>query len=201
MLLPLLFIPLLNYTLLSSSNLNRPYIISVVDTASLNNKSNQAVINIQLIINESLSHATSQRLCLYRAWSCAGLEPTIPVKCWDFWDINPYNPLKVNQRFGGTRRLRLRRRRLCQAKNEYEASIKWVVSCLDYSVTLMMEAICSTAKSANFQRTKRRYIPEDKNLHNHSLKVMITVSGPSNTLSVSTNDTELASSLRRIILI
>jgi hypothetical protein len=30
-----------------------------------------------------------------------------------------------------------------------------------------MEAICSSGKSVNFQRTTHRYIPEDSTLHNH----------------------------------
>jgi uncharacterized membrane protein len=30
-----------------------------------------------------------------------------------------------------------------------------------------MEAICSSEKSIDFQRTTRRYIPEDRTLHNH----------------------------------
>jgi hypothetical protein len=42
-----------------------------------------------------------------------------------------------------------------------------------------MEAICSSETSVDFQRTKRRYIPEDRILHNHrcekfkSYKVLI----------------------------
>jgi hypothetical protein len=31
-----------------------------------------------------------------------------------------------------------------------------------------MEAICSSETSVDIQRTTRRYIPEDGNLHNHS---------------------------------
>jgi hypothetical protein len=31
-----------------------------------------------------------------------------------FWDITPYNPVKVNRRFGGIRRLRLQDRRISQ---------------------------------------------------------------------------------------
>jgi hypothetical protein len=35
------------------------------------------------------------------------------------------------------------------------------------SSTLMMEATCSSETSVDFQRTTRRYIPEDRTLHNH----------------------------------
>jgi hypothetical protein len=35
-------------------------------------------------------------------------------------------------------------------------------SCLAYSSTLEMKATCSSETSVNFQRTTRRYIPEDR---------------------------------------
>jgi hypothetical protein len=41
------------------------------------------------------------------------------------------------------------------------------LSCMTYSSTLKMEAICSSEMSVDFQRATRRYIPEDRNLHNH----------------------------------
>jgi hypothetical protein len=41
------------------------------------------------------------------------------------------------------------------------------VSCLAYSSTLKMEATCSSGTSVDFQRTARRYIPEDRTLHGH----------------------------------
>jgi hypothetical protein len=39
-------------------------------------------------------------------------------------------------------------------------------SCLAYSLRLKMEATCSSETSNDFQRTTRRYIPEDRTLHN-----------------------------------
>jgi hypothetical protein len=42
-----------------------------------------------------------------------------------------------------------------------------LVSCSAYSSTLKMETICSSETSVDFQRVTRRYIPEDKTLHNH----------------------------------
>jgi hypothetical protein len=41
-----------------------------------------------------------------------------------------------------------------------------LISCSAYS-TLKMEEICSSETSVDFQRTTRRYIPEDGTLHNH----------------------------------
>jgi hypothetical protein len=37
-----------------------------------------------------------------------------------------------------------------------------LVSGLPYSSTLEMEAICSSGKAADFQRTTRRFIPEGR---------------------------------------
>jgi hypothetical protein len=39
-----------------------------------------------------------------------------------------------------------------------------LVYCLVYSSTLKMEATCSSETSADFQRSTRRYIPEDGTL-------------------------------------
>jgi hypothetical protein len=39
-----------------------------------------------------------------------------------------------------------------------------LVSCLVYSSNLKMAGICSSETLVDFQRTTRRYIPEDKNL-------------------------------------
>jgi hypothetical protein len=44
-----------------------------------------------------------------------------------------------------------------------------LVSCLAYSSTLKMEAICSSETSVDFQRTTWRYIPEDRTLHMYNL--------------------------------
>jgi hypothetical protein len=43
-------------------------------------------------------------------------------------------------------------------------------SCLPYSSTLKMEAICSSETSVKFKLTIRRYIPEDRILHNRRCK-------------------------------
>jgi hypothetical protein len=62
-----------------------------------------------------------------------------------FWDITLYSPLKVNVRL---------------------TLIFALVSCSVYSSTLDMEAIYSSEKSVEFQRSIQRYTPEDKILPN-----------------------------------
>jgi hypothetical protein len=42
-----------------------------------------------------------------------------------------------------------------------------LMSCLAYSLALKMEATCPSETSIDFQRATRRYIPEDRTLHNH----------------------------------
>jgi hypothetical protein len=42
-----------------------------------------------------------------------------------------------------------------------------LVSCSAYYSTLKMEVACSSEMSVEFQLTTRRYIPEDRTLHNH----------------------------------
>jgi hypothetical protein len=84
--------------------------------------------------------------------------------------ITPCSPLKVNRYFGGTCCLHLQGRKIGQARNQREPESKQsftLVSCLAYSSTLKMEATCSSETSADFQRTTRRYISEDRTVHNH----------------------------------
>jgi hypothetical protein len=61
-----------------------------------------------------------------------------------FWDITPCSPLKVNRRFGGACRLNRQGQNIRQARNQLEVDSK--------------------------QRSTLRYIPEDRNLHNHRRK-------------------------------
>jgi hypothetical protein len=83
---------------------------------------------------------------------------TIPM----FWDIMPCSLLKVNRHFGRTSHLHLQGRRICQARNQHKAGSK---QSLAYSSTLKVEATWYSEISVDFQRTTRRYIPEDKTLH------------------------------------
>jgi hypothetical protein len=70
-------------------------------------------------------------------------------------DITPCIPLKVNRRFGRTCRIYLQGRR---KKPEWKQVT---------SRTLKMEVKCSCETLVEFQQTTRRYIPDDKTLHNH----------------------------------
>jgi hypothetical protein len=73
-----------------------------------------------------------------------------------FWDITPCSPLKVNRRFGGTCRFHLQQSSACH-----------LVSRSAYFSTLRMEVKCSSETSVHFQRSARRCIPEERNLHYH----------------------------------
>jgi hypothetical protein len=78
----------------------------------------------------------------------------VVIKSTIFWDITPCSPLKVNRR------------------------AFTLVSCSAYSSILTMEAICSSETSVDFQRTTRRYIPEDSTLHNLECFKMLDRRGP-----------------------
>jgi hypothetical protein len=54
-----------------------------------------------------------------------------------------------------------------------------LVSCSAYSSTLKMEAVYYSETSVDFQRTTRRYIPEDGTLHNHRCKNLKSYIGTS----------------------
>jgi hypothetical protein len=68
-----------------------------------------------------------------------------------FWDITPCSTLKVNRYLEGT----------CRLPPAFT-----LISCLDFSLILKMEATCSSETSADFQRTTQIYIPEDRTLCN-----------------------------------
>jgi hypothetical protein len=90
------------------------------------------------------------------------------VKNSIFWDIRPFSLLNVNRPFGRICRVHLQRRRISQTKNLLLDTCLMLVSCIAYSSTLKMEAMCSSETSGYFQRTTHRYIPENRTLHNHS---------------------------------
>jgi hypothetical protein len=92
------------------------------------------------------------RVCRFLKWSYGKFETRTNFKSSVFWDITPYSPLKVNRRFGGTYRLCL-------------PPAFTLVSCSVYSSALKMEATCFSKISVDFQRTTRRYIPENSTLH------------------------------------
>jgi hypothetical protein len=89
----------------------------------------------------------------------------VVVKSTIFWVIALCTPLKVNRRFGGTYRLHLQGGRISQARNHLCFPPAFIlVSCFAYFSTLKMEATCASETSVDFQRTTRRYIPEDSTL-------------------------------------
>jgi hypothetical protein len=80
-----------------------------------------------------------------------------------FSDTTPCSPLKVNWRLGGTYSHHLQVRRISWARNQHES--RWqamLVCCSAYPSTLKIKVTCSSETSVDFQRTTRRYIPEDR---------------------------------------
>jgi hypothetical protein len=96
-----------------------------------------------------------------------GFEVLTPVvmKSTIFWDITPCSPLKVNRRFGWTYRLHYQSRRISQIRNQREENSKQ---------SLKIEEICSSETSVDLQRTKRRYIPEDRTLNSETYSNVCT---------------------------
>jgi hypothetical protein len=98
---------------------------------------------------------------------------TSSTKSTTFLDITPCRPLKVNRPFRGTCRLHLQGTRISREGNKRES--RWqaklpaltLVFCSVYSCTLKMEATYSSKTSVGFQRTTRRYIPENRTLRNY----------------------------------
>jgi hypothetical protein len=106
-----------------------------------------------------------------------------------FCDITPCSPLKVDRRFGGTCRSvftlvscsaysALKMEAVCYSETSMFSGLRGVIHSACrllsrsflarlYSSTLKTEAIRSSETSVNFQRTTRRYIPEDSTVHNH----------------------------------
>jgi hypothetical protein len=84
--------------------------------------------------------------------------------------MTPCSPLSFNRRFGGTYRLHLQGRRNRFSKTSKQAGGKQNGFAEPISSTLKMEAICSSKTLVETQRTTRRHIPEDNNLHNHRCK-------------------------------
>jgi hypothetical protein len=90
---------------------------------------------------------------------------------YTFWNITPCSPLRVNWCFRGVCSLHPHGRRISKARNQRESKqlslspAFTVVSRLAYSLTLKMDATCSSETSVDFQRTTRRYIPKHRTLH------------------------------------
>jgi hypothetical protein len=85
-----------------------------------------------------------------------------------FWDVTPCSLLSCNRRFGGTYRLHPQGQKISRARNQREngwkASAFTLASCWAYIFSaLRMEAIYSSEKSVDFQRTTRRHTQNLKN--------------------------------------
>jgi hypothetical protein len=144
----------------------------------------QITVNVQDINDEKpeLSMVTflSVALTLLLTQTYIGFQvlTAVVMKSPIFWDITPCSPLKVNRRFGEKRRLHLQGRRVSQKINLSEALLATCLTLLyrlTYSSTVKMEAICSSETSVDFQRTTRRYIPEDRTLHVTYSQITVTV--------------------------
>jgi hypothetical protein len=94
---------------------------------------------------------------------------------FDFWYITPCMPLKIIQRFGGTCRVHLQGPRISQVR--YRPA--FLVSYLPYSSTLKMKEACSPQRSAGFQMTILRCIPEDRTIRNNCCWDLKLCTGPS----------------------
>jgi hypothetical protein len=84
----------------------------------------------------------------------------------------PCNPFGVNWRFGGTCRLHIQGQRISQARNQHEESRKQVkISHAGSYLSLFFHpedgSDMFSETSVDFQYTTRRYILEDRSLHNH----------------------------------
>jgi hypothetical protein len=98
--------------------------------------------------------AQSQAL-LVRAFVLTACQYPVELKSIIFWDMTPCSALSCIRRFGGTYGLHLQGRRIVQQTSEQAVG------------SLKMEAIRSSETSGTTQRTTRRHIPGDDNLHNH----------------------------------
>jgi hypothetical protein len=69
---------------------------------------------------------------------------------------------------------------ICSFFNDAASNSYWLnfppaftlLSCSTYFSTLKMEATCSSRTSIDFQRTTRRYIPEDRTLHTAQRRII-----------------------------
>jgi hypothetical protein len=84
-----------------------------------------------------------------------------------FWDIMPSSPLKV---------LFIFKLKKSQARHQHEllATCLMLVSCLAYTLMMKMVEACCSKTQDDFQRITRRYVPEDRTLHNHTCENLTT---------------------------
>jgi hypothetical protein len=116
-------------------------------------------INI-IIISNTLIRRAAIKFC-FRRQILVGSEilTAVVMKSSIFWDIMLCSPLKISLHFGATRSPIFR----IDEWAKQDASMKQV-TCRAYSWILKMEVVCSSETSVDFQRSTRRYIPEDRTL-------------------------------------
>jgi hypothetical protein len=88
---------------------------------------------------------------IYKRTFCSGFEilTVVVMHSSIFWDITPWSPFKSQPTF---------------RRKQSSATCFTLVSCLACSLALKMEVTYSSEMSVDFQRTTRRYIPEDRTL-------------------------------------
>jgi hypothetical protein len=96
-------------------------------------------------------------------FTCVGFYvlTAVIMKTTIFRDITPCSTFRVNRRFGGTYNLHLQGRKISRARNQCEIRCKHLAPA---SLIVNMEATSYSETSVDFQRTARRYIPEDRTL-------------------------------------
>jgi hypothetical protein len=77
-----------------------------------------------------------------------------------FWHVTPFRLVELYWRIREKYCLYLQGRKISQ-------KVHYACCFLAYSLTLKMEAICSSEMSVAIQQTTRRFFPEDDTLHNH----------------------------------
>jgi hypothetical protein len=85
-------------------------------------------------------------------------------KTSSFWDVMICSPLKVNRTLRRNLSPPSWGRRLSQARNSDCLPLAFM---LVSSSTLKKDLICSSETSVEFRRNTRRYLPEDRSLHNY----------------------------------
>jgi hypothetical protein len=78
----------------------------------------------------------------------------VAMKNYNFFDIMPCSPLKLNRRFGGTCRLHLQDLIISQARNQRGEGGK--------EVELKMETTCPPEMWVDSEQATRRHLPEDR---------------------------------------
>jgi hypothetical protein len=115
---------------------------------------NDSYFNMKQLITAWAKFFNRELKNLYSLPNIIGFMKWRELKSSMLWDITPRSPLKVNRRYLAYS---------SALKMEAIFSSEMLVSFSAYS-NLKMEAMCFSETSIDFQRTTRRYIPEDSTL-------------------------------------